>query len=225
MDRPHRDKCVLINPLVPIGDHSTREATPDATKLCTYSQSVHEKHHRKHCSYKAKKKKEKKKNRRRAMRIQSWLDGVSLSYGTQEVKDIRLSSVLLLAIYESCDIKDTSQVALFVRYMSSQGPKEALGLLTLSGQTIGKDIANAMQKCLEDNTIDLNKIVSIATDGTRILNEKDINHPELEIDRWLEKFYFIVDITAKLNELNIKLQGKGNPAYVLVEELVCFEEK
>ncbi|GFV97446.1 uncharacterized protein TNCV_2039541 [Trichonephila clavipes] len=83
---------------------------------------------------------------------------------TQHIKDLKLVSALSIAVDESCDINDTAQVSLFVRFMSHSGPKEVLGLLPLKGQTREEDIVIAVIECMDKHHIPLDKIVSISTD-------------------------------------------------------------
>jgi hypothetical protein len=90
---------------------------------------------------------------------------MSLNITNQQVEDLKLVSALSIAVDESCDINDTAQVSLFVRFISSTGPKEELlGLLPLKGRTRGEDIANAVIECIEKHHIPLDKIVSISTE-------------------------------------------------------------
>jgi hypothetical protein len=41
------------------------------------------------------------------------------------------------------------------------------------------------------------------------MSEKGENVPQLSYNKWNLELAFLVDITTYLNELNVKLQGKG----------------
>ena len=84
---------------------------------------------------------------------------MSSNITNQQVEDLKFVSALSIAVDESCDINDTAQVSLFVRFISSTGPKEEfLGLFPLKGQTRGEDIANAVIECMEKHHIPLVKL-------------------------------------------------------------------
>ncbi|GFW80497.1 uncharacterized protein TNCV_2415991 [Trichonephila clavipes] len=92
---------------------------------------------------------------------------------TQHIEGLKLVSALSIEVDESCDINDTAQVSLFVRFMSHSDPKGLLGLLPLKGQTRGEDIANAVIECMGKHHIFLDKIVSISTNGAKSMTGQE----------------------------------------------------
>ncbi|KAM4585719.1 general transcription factor II-I repeat domain-containing protein 2A [Fundulus diaphanus] len=54
---------------------------------------------------------------------------------------------------------------------------------------------------------------------------KGIEHPELAETEWLLKFYYLVDMTEHLNQLNVKMQGTGNTVLSLQQAVFAFENK
>uniref|UniRef100_A0A8C5EAW6 HAT C-terminal dimerisation domain-containing protein n=1 Tax=Gouania willdenowi TaxID=441366 RepID=A0A8C5EAW6_GOUWI len=51
------------------------------------------------------------------------------------------------------------------------------------------------------------------------LEIKGIEHPELAETEWLLKFYYVVDMTEHLNQLNVKMQGIGNTLELFIMDL------
>lgn len=84
----------------------------------------------------------------------------------QQIKDINSAPAYSIACDESCDVIDIEQTALLCRYVNSDGPQEEMiQLIPLKGQTRGEDICEAVLKCLNDNGINTNHLISVATDG------------------------------------------------------------
>ena len=84
----------------------------------------------------------------------------------QQINDINSAPAYSIACDESCDVVDIEQAALLCRYVTSNGPQEEMiKLIPLKGQTRGKDTCEAVQKCLNDNGINTNHLISVATDG------------------------------------------------------------
>ena len=71
----------------------------------------------------------------------------------------------------------------------------------------------------------LNRFAASLSEIRTFLEMKNIEHPELADIEWLLKFYYLVDMTEHLNQLNVKMQGVGNTILSLQQAVFAFENK
>jgi len=74
----------------------------------------------------------------------------------------------------------------------------------------------------------LNRFSECLQEVIIFLESKNYNEEHLKLlvnHEWLENFYFLLDMTEHFNKLNLKLQGKGNTALQLLEEVLTFVQK
>ena len=70
-----------------------------------------------------------------------------------------------VAFVESTDLKDTAQLAVFVRSVMPNLDivEEFVQLMAVNDTTTGKDIFIALQRVLTDMKLDLSKLISVTT--------------------------------------------------------------
>lgn len=90
-----------------------------------------------------------------------------------------------LAFDESTDISDSAQLVVFVRGVneSFEVTEEMLNLISLKGTTTGKDIFHAVENCLCENNLDLEKLSGISTDGAPAMIGKEKGAIKLLFDK------------------------------------------
>ncbi|KAG0716588.1 General transcription factor II-I repeat domain-containing protein 2A [Chionoecetes opilio] len=82
--------------------------------------------------------------------------------------------VFSLALDESKDMKDTAQLAIFIRGVTAalQVYEEFLQLVPLHSTTSGQDIFDAVLQCVKQHSLDLSRLVCVTTDGAPAMTGK-----------------------------------------------------
>lgn len=127
-----------------------------------------------------------------------------------------------LASDESCDVRDTAQLLIFVRDNGLQdyggaGSCAVDERLTDSLSHFWRSMRHEEQSDISYHTalrwLSLGKVLKRVWDLKAEIPEfcetKGKEIPELSDEDWMADFAFAVDVTALMNELNTKLQGKG----------------
>ena len=82
-----------------------------------------------------------------------------------------------IALDESTDVSDTARCAVFIRSVdcSLNMTDEFLELIPLKGTTTGRDIFQALEKCIDKYGLPWDRLVWLATDGAPVMHSSRID--------------------------------------------------
>ncbi|XP_050065732.1 general transcription factor II-I repeat domain-containing protein 2A-like [Aphis gossypii] len=157
------------------------------------------------------------------------IGAISSNQKTQLQTDLSKCSYFSLQMDESNDMIDTAQLSIFIRmcFDDFSVKEEFLKVLSLTGRTRGEDIYKTIRgKALKRrlfrelmDEVDCHYGDLLLHSNVRWLSK------ELENIKWLEDFAFLVDITEKINFLNLELQGKEKQIINMISDVQAFSSK
>lgn len=112
--------------------------------------------------------------------------------------DLNKAEMYSIALDESNDVNGYAQLAVFARYKSQNSMKEELiNLITLKGNCTGLDIFNEFNNVFKEMDINLQKIVSVTTDGAPSMVGKNIGfirhrHLKQNVSHSIIEFHCII---------------------------------
>lgn len=100
--------------------------------------------------------------------------GMNLNIESQIQVDINLCHAFSICLDESTDVTSCARLAIIARYPKGNEMREELiKLASLSGTTTGAEVCQKVVDELKNANLDVNKIVSVTTDGAPSMTGKD----------------------------------------------------
>ncbi|KAM3836157.1 general transcription factor II-I repeat domain-containing protein 2A-like [Diretmus argenteus] len=144
-----------------------------------------------------------------------------------------------LALDESCDVRDNAQLLIFLRGITAdfQITEELASMQSIKGTTAGNDLFTEENESEHGDIsyhsnvrwLSLGKVLKSVWDlRDQIQNfcgKKGHDIPELSEEDWVADLGFAVDVTALMNELNVKLQCKGLFVHEMYSAVTAFMRK